>query len=257
VRCSRALVCPPAPTFAAGLTSAGRGPPDLVRARQQHAAYCGALERFGVELVPLAPDSLFPDGTFTEDPAVVVGGQAILARPGAPARRGEVEAVRRALAPWFPRPEAIADPGTLDGGDVCLAGHHVLIGQSERTNAAGAAQLAAWLRGREVPSTIVDLRGATELLHLKTGLSWLGGRRLLAIPALAAHPALEGWELLPVPEGEAYAANVLPLNGAVLMPSGCPRTAALLAGLGHAVVELEMSEFEKMDGGVTCLSLRW
>ena len=252
-----ALVRPPADTFAAGITSAGLGVPDLALARKQHEAYCRALERLGLSIVRLAPDPEFPDSTFVEDAAVIAHGGALLTRPGAPTRLGEVPSVRAALGPWFPEPDAITAPGTLDGGDVCEAGTHCFIGLSERTNPDGAAQLAAWLGRRGIGASTIEIRGMAGLLHLKTGLAWLGGRRLLAVGDLVGHEALRGWEVVRAPAGEEYAANCVRVNDAVLVARGFPATAALLGGLGYEVVPLEMSEFRKMDGGLSCLSVRW
>jgi dimethylargininase len=257
VRFTRALVRPPADTFAAGITSSGLGPPDLALARQQHEAYCRALERLGLTLERLAPDPAFPDGPFVEDAAIVAGRAAMLTRPGAPSRAGEVASVRQALGRWFPEMAEIRAPGTLDGGDVCEAGARVFIGHSERTNAEGAAQLAGWLGEHGLSSTVVDIRGVPGLLHLKTGLSWLGGRRLLAFEELQPHQALAGWDVLRVPQGESYAANCVRVNDTVLVADGFPRTRALLQKLGHEVLALDMSEYQKMDGGLSCLSVRW
>ena len=252
-----ALVRPPAATFAAGITAAGLGPPDLARARQQHDAYCRTLERLGLTLVRLPPDPDYPDSTFVEDTAIIAGGHAILTRPGAPSRAGEVRAVGEALAPWFPEPARIEAPGTVDGGDVCEAGGHCFIGLSHRTNAAGAAQLAGWLAGLGIDSSVIDIRSRPALLHLKTGLSWLGARRLIAAAELVNHEALAGWDVLQVPPGEEYAANCVRVHDTLLVPQGHPATAGLLGASGCDVVALDMSEFRKLDGGLSCLSVRW
>jgi dimethylargininase len=257
MRFSRAIVRPPAATFASGITSSRLGPPDLTLAREQHDAYCRTLERLGLSIFRLAPDPDFPDSTFVEDAAVVTTRGAILTRPGAPSRAGEVAALREALGTWFPDMAAITSPGTLDGGDVLEAGQHFFIGLSERTNPAGAAQLAEWLEGRDYSSSVVDIRTLPGLLHLKTGLSWLGGRRLLAVGPIAGHEELSGWEIRRVPEGEDYAANCVVVNGALLVPQGFPATAALIGERGCELVPLAMSEFRKMDGGLSCLSVRW
>jgi dimethylargininase len=254
---TRAIVRPPAATFAAGITSSGLGPPDLGRALEQHEAYCRTLERLGLSLIRLPPDPGFPDSTFVEDAAIVTGRGAILTRPGAPSRAGEVAALGAALGQWFPELDRITAPGTVDGGDVCEAGPHFFIGVSERTNAEGAAQLAAWLAGRGFGSSAIDIREMPGMLHLKTGLSWLGGRRLLAAGGIAGHAALRGWEVVEVRKAEEYAANCIRVNEAVLVARGFPKTAALLRGLGHDIAELEMSEYRKMDGGLSCLSVRW
>ena len=210
-----------------------------------------------MSVVLLPPDPEFPDSTFVEDTALVAGGNAIVTRPGARSRAGEVESMKTALGPWFPELDAIAPPGTLDAGDVCEAGKHFFIGRSHRTNDEGAAQLAAWLERRGFSATVVDIRDVRGLLHLKTGISWLGGRRLLASDDIAGNEALTGWDLVRVPPGEDYAANCVAVNGAVLLPEGFPRTAAMLKELGIDVVPLAMSEFRKMDGGLSCLSVRW
>jgi dimethylargininase len=254
---SRALVRPPGSTFADGITSSALGPPHLGLALEQHEAYCEALETLGLAVARLAADPAFPDSTFVEDTAIVTTNGAILARPGAASRAGEVTAVGMALHDWFPDAEAIVAPGTMDGGDICEAGHHFFIGLSHRTNRAGADQLAAWLAQRGFGSTVIDIRGIPTLLHLKTGISWLGDRRLLAVDEIAGHEALRGWEIVQVPAGEDYAANCIRVNDALLVARGFPATSALLRGMGYAVVELDMSEYRKMDGGLSCLSIRW
>jgi dimethylargininase len=215
------------------------------------------LERLGLALLRLPPDPEFPDSTFVEDAAIVTSKGAILTRPGAPSRAGEVTALGAALARWFPNPERITAPGTVDGGDVCEAGEHFFIGVSRRTNEEGAAQLAAWLEKRGFGSSLVDIRKLTGMLHHKTGISWLGGRRLLAWYAVARQEAFRGWEVVEVPKGEEYAANCILVNDTVLVAGGFPQTAKLLRDLHNDIVELDMSEYRKMDGGLSCLSVRW
>lgn len=255
---TRAIVRPPAATFADGITSSDLGRPDLALALKQHEAYCRTLINLGVSLVMLPADPRFPDSTFVEDAAIVTSGGAILTRPGAPSRAGEVTAMGAALGRWFPDElDRITEPGTVDGGDVCEAGTHFFIGVSQRTNKEGADQLAAWLADRGFGSSLIDIQGSPGLLHLKTGLSWLGERRLLAWGELVGHEALRGWEVVEVPKGEEYAANCILVNDRVLIARGFPKTAALLRELGHEVAEVEMSEYRKMDGGLSCLSVRW
>jgi dimethylargininase len=257
MRFTRAIVRPPAATFAAGITSSRLGPPDLALALEQHDAYCRALERLGLSLVRLAPDPAFPDSTFVEDAAIVTTRGAILTRPGAASRAGEVGAIRAMLGQWFPELAEITAPGTVDGGDVCEAGSHFFIGLSQRTAPEGAAQVAGWLARQGFSSSVIDIRSIPGLLHLKTGLSWLGEQRLLAAGAIARHEALGGWEVVQVPEGEDYAANCITLNGALLVAEGFPATSALLIELGYDLVPLALSEYRKMDGGLSCLSVRW
>ena len=254
---THAIVRPPAATFAEGITSSGLGPPDLELALEQHEAYCEVLEHLGLSLIRLPADPAFPDSTFVEDAAIVTAKGAILTRPGAPSRAGEVVAMGVALETWFPELGRIEPPGTLDGGDVCEADHHFFIGLSHRTNEEGARQLSAWLAARELESSVIDIRGIAGLLHLKTGLSSFGPARLIAWPELVHHEALRWWGVLRVPRGEEYAANCLVINDTVLVPAGFPRTAAMLYEPSHDVVAIDISEYRKMDGGLSCLSVRW
>jgi dimethylargininase len=255
-RFDRAIVRPPAASFAQGITSSGLGPPALARALVQHADYCAALEAAGLALVRLAPDASHPDSTFVEDTAVATERGVVLARPGAPSRRGETASIALACERLGIACAAIEPPGTLDGGDVCEADGDFLVGISERTNGEGARQLAAILAGWGYSAATIDVRPVPRLLHLKTGLSDLGDGRLAAIAPLLVHPALANFDLVPVDDDEAYAANCVRVNDRVLVAAGCPKFAARLAALGLALVPLEMSEYRKMDGGLSCLSLR-
>lgn len=251
-----AIVRPPSATFANGITAANLGAPDLPLALEQHEGYVQALERAGARVIRLEPDPAYPDSTFVEDTAVLGDSYVILTRPGAPSRRGEVPPMRRALEPFAARTHIIEEPGTVEGGDVLETFGRILIGISERTNEEGARQLAGFLDIEGVVSTTVDIRGIPGLVHLKTGISFLGDDRMFAIRELERAASALGYEVVRVPEGEAYAANSLDVNGNLLIPAGCPRSADLLGDLGHTIVPLEMSEFRKMDGGLSCLSLR-
>ena len=253
----RAIVRPPGPNFADGLTSAALGQPSFTKALDQHRAYCSALEQCGLSLTRLEPDERFPDSTFVEDTAVLTPGGAVFTRPGAQSREGEVEAIREAVEGFFPARRRIVSPGTLDGGDICEAGKTYFIGISDRTNEAGARQLADVLTREGYACVTVDIRGVPGILHLKSGIGYLGEGRLLCIPSLAAREEFRGLEIVPVPEGEEYAANCVRVNDKVLMAAGFPRTRDALNRLGYRVMALEMSEYRKMDGGLSCLSLRF
>ncbi|HET7904679.1 MAG TPA: N(G),N(G)-dimethylarginine dimethylaminohydrolase [Candidatus Eisenbacteria bacterium] len=253
----RAIVRPPSANFAHGLTTADLGVPDHRLALAQHAAYAEALERCGLDVIRLPDDPRHPDATFVEDTAVLTPRAAILTRPGAPSRAGEVEGVRAALAPWYPEPLEIMAPGTLDGGDVCETERGFLVGISDRTNEEGAAQLARHLAVHGAPSTFLDVRGVQGILHLKSGVSSLGDGRVAAIDAFAGHPALRGYEVVPVASEESYAANCVRVNGRVLVAAGFPRFERALRALGVEMLALDVSEFAKMDGGLSCLSLRF
>src|SRR5437016_11639960 len=193
---TRAIVCPPASNFAEGLTTADLGTPNYDHALKQHQDYCAALEQCGLRLTRLALDPLDPDSTFVEDTAVLTDKCAVLMRPGAPSRRGEVESMRRVLANFFPALGEIQSPGTLDGGDVCEAGNHFFIGISERTNEAGARQLAELLARLGYTSSLTDIRDLRSILHLKSGLSCLGDNCLAVNKALADRPEFCGYDLV-------------------------------------------------------------
>jgi len=261
MRFTRAIVRRPSHNFASGLSSAGEGPPDVAQALAQHQGYCDALRDCGLQLTFLEPDPAFPDGTFVEDTAIVTARGAILTRPGAPSRSGEVDRVAVALREFYAELRHIAAPGTVDGGDVCEADGHFVIGVSARTNEAGAKQLAEHLRHLDYTATIVDIRSAAGLLHLKTGIAYLGDGAWVVDAAIG--DTLRSWSALPVGDlitvgvEEAYAANCVRVNDAVLLPASYPRVAAALRDKGFWPVLLEMSEFRKMDGGLSCLSLRF
>jgi dimethylargininase len=254
---SKAIVRLPSENFADGLTSVDLGVPVFEKALVQHRAYCEALVRCGLELIELEADAKYPDSTFVEDTAVLAEGVCVVTRPGAESRRGEVLSMASALAKYYDRLDRVEPPGTVDGGDVCQIGEHFLIGISDRTNEEGARQLAKYLGAAGYTSENIDIRGMDGLLHLKSGISTLGENRLLVTDALAGEKALEAYELVRVPQGEEYAANCIRVNDHLLIAAGFPGSKAILSGLAYKLIELEMSEFQKMDGGLSCLSLRF
>lgn len=254
---TRAIVRPPAANFSDGLTSAGLGAPDYENALRQHEAYCAALAQAGLTVTKLAPDPAHPDSTFVEDIAIVTNRCAVITRPGAPSRRGEVESMRLTLANLFPALVSIESSGTVDGGDVCEASDHFFIGLSDRTNETGAQQLSQLLTSSGYTCSFVDIRSTEGLLHLKSGLAQVGQRRLVVTEALAGRPEFDGCDLVIVESHESYAANCIRVNDHVLVAAGYPAFTGKLRELGYQVIELEMTEFQKMDGGLSCLSLRF
>jgi len=253
----RAIVRLPAENFADGQTTVDLGVPDFEKALAQHERYCEALVSCGLALTRLPADPRHPDSTFVEDTALIAPGGAILTRPGAPSREDEVADMEPALQEFFPALRRIQPPGTVDGGDVCEAGDHWFIGISARTNEEGARQLSELLASDGCGSSTVDIRSIAGILHLKSGIAWLADRRLVVIEELASHPAFAGWEIVGVDPGEEYAANCVPVNERVLFPKGFPRLEKRLRGLGYRPLVLDVSEFQKMDGGLSCLSLRF
>jgi dimethylargininase len=258
---TRAIVRPPARNFAAGLSSANAGPPDVDKALEQHARYVQALRDCGLQVTCLDPDDSYPDATFVEDTAVMTERGAIVMRPGAPSREGEVTSMRMCLRNFYPELPAIEAPGSVDGGDICEADGHFLIGVSARTNEHGARQLAQHLNRWGYTSSIIDIRGNPALLHLKSGIAHLGdglwvgqgsiGRDLRSQTGIVVR------DVITVTPEEAYAANCVRVNGAVLVAAGYPLLSAAVEARGCRVVPLEVSEFRKMDGGLSCLSLQF
>jgi dimethylargininase len=250
-------VRPPAANFADGLTTVVLGVPDFATALGQHSAYCEALRQCDLAVTVLDPDLRFPDSTFVEDTALVTERRVIVTRPGADARRGEVHSIRNVLDGFFPSIDRIDEPGTVDAGDVCEAGNHFFIGISERTNEAGAQQLAELLASFAYTSSLIDIRGLKGILHLKSGLAYLADNQLVVIDSLANYKQFGDYDLVHVKPGEEYAANCVMVNGRVLVAAGFPSLEYDLQIRGHQTIALEMSEFQKMDGGLSCLSLRW
>lgn len=256
-RFTRALLRRPGRSYAQGITTSDEGAPDLGLALAQHAAYAAALASLGLEVTVLEADERFPDGTFVEDAAVIAGDLAVITAPGAASRREETAAIAQALSAWFANPARIGGTGTLDGGDICETDDLVLIGVTARTNEAGARQLAGLLGEAGRKAELVDIRAVEGLLHLKTGVTWLGEGRIAIAEGLPALPAFARFEQVIVPAAEAYAANCVRVNDKVLIAAGYPRFADTLDALGYRLLPLEMSEFRKMDGGLSCLSLRF
>jgi dimethylargininase len=251
---NRAIVRTPCRAMVNGLTSANLGTPDFELALAQHAAYIEALEACGLDVTVLPASEGFPDSTFVEDVALLTSACAVITRPGAPTRRGETASVQDAIVKFYANVETIVSPGTLEAGDVMMVGQHFHIGLSGRTNANGAGQLIGILERYGMTGSMVPLE---EMLHLKTGLSYLEDGYLLAAGEFLDRPEFREFTLLPVGESEAYAANSLWLNGTVLVPAGFPKTRAMIEGTGFPVLEVDVSQFRKLDGGLSCLSLRF
>ena len=247
----------PGRNFDSGLTTVSLGRPRFELVLEQHRAYCVALLGCGLELTELEADLRFPDSTFVEDTAILTARGAVLTRPGAASREGEVAAIRPAVERFYSEVLTIEAPGTVDGGDICEAEDHFFIGLSHRTNEEGARQLAAHLARLGYSSSTVDVRGMTSILHLKSGISYIGENTLVVMEEMAGLAAFQGYELTRVSEEESYAANCVRVNDRVLAAAGFAKFSAELRARGFDPLELEMSEFRKMDGGLSCLSLRF
>jgi dimethylargininase len=254
---SNAIVRKPGRNFSEGLTTGRLGIPSYQKALDQHLRYCEALELCGLRVTMLEPDLEHPDATFVEDTAVLTRHAAILTRPGAQSREGEVAGIREPLGRFFRTFHRICAPGTLDGGDVCQAENHFFIGISGRTNEEGGQQLAGFLARDGYTSSFVDIRGRIDVLHLKSGVAYIGNNHVVVNEDLSRHVQFRGYNIVRVSAEESYAANCLRINERVFVPAGFPGLENSLRQLGYAVLPLDMSEFEKMDGGLSCLSLRF
>lgn len=237
------------------LTHQKRVPIDAVTATKQHAAYEQALRAAGLDVLrlPALPD--YPDGVFVEDTAVLLDGHAIITRPGSSSRAGEAQSTAEALAAHFEVHRI--DAGHVDGGDVLRIGQTLYVGVSSRTNRRGLHGL------RDIAEKLdfkVVAAEAGQCLHLKTavtvaGRDGAGNLVLLYNPDDVDPSQFAGVSPLPVAHDEPGAANVLSVGSHVIMPAGNTHTASLLGGLGIPVVELDVSELEKAEAGVTCMSL--
>jgi dimethylargininase len=255
-RFTRAITRRPARTLARGEISAAAarlGEPDHALALQQFEAYVAALRDCGLVCTILGPLDNHPDAHFVEDAAVVTAEVAVVTRPGAPSRLGEQQYMEPEIAQHRPIVR-IEEPGTLDGGDVLQIGREVLIGLSDRTDAEGARQLGHVLEARGYRCRTIEVEAG---LHLKSSVNHVGSGTLLVTAAFAGHPGLREYDQLVVPEGEEYACNTLLVNDRLLVPAGFAGTRELLGATGLPILVLDTSEFRKMDGGLTCLSLRF
>ena len=251
---SKAIVRTPCRAIVNGLTSATLGVPDHAAALHQHGEYVRALQDYGLQVTVLPADEAFPDSTFVEDAALLTPRCAVITRPGAASRRLETVSMRKAVNGFYDELECITAPGTLDGGDIMMVGEHFYIGLSGRTNIEGARQLITILEKYRMTGSVIELE---EVLHLKTGVSYLENSHLLACGEFPGNPEFQHFQILQVAAEEAYAANSLWLNGTVLVPAGFPRTRTMIAAAGYDVLEVDVSEFQKLDGGLSCLSLRF
>jgi dimethylargininase len=233
------------------LTHLSRETIDLDRARAQHAAYEDALRSIGCDVRRLRPEPEMPDAVFVEDAAVVLDEIAVVTRPGAASRRGEVPSVAEALTPYRGLVR-VEPPATLDGGDVLVVGRSVFVGLSARTNEEGARQLAAAVGPRGYTVRSLSVRSC---LHLKTAVTRVGPRAVLLNGDWVDAEAFAAFETIEVHRDEPWAANALEVGGAVVHPAAFPRTGDRLRQRGLDVRAVDVSELAKAEGGVTCCSL--
>ena len=250
---SNAIVRKPGISYSDGITTSNLGKPDITLALKQHETYCRTLEKCGLRVERLEAAPSFPDSVFVEDTAIITGKFAVIARPGDPRRRGEEEIIEESISKYRSL-VYIKEPGTVDGGDICQAGDHFFIGISERTNHEGAKQLESILSEYGYSSSFIEVN---HTLHLKSGFNYIGDNYLLVHEQFSDNEAIKNLKKIIVPEKEAYAANIIRINDYLLVAEGFPETQSKLKQLNIPLIVLEMSEFQKMDGGLSCLSLRF
>lgn len=227
-------------------------PIDVALARRQHAIYVAALRVCGVDVITLPADEASPDCVFIEDTAVIANGLALVTRPGAPSRQGEVEPIAAALAPYLEVVRMLA-PATLDGGDCMKLGSTLYVGRSERTNVAGFARLAEVFIPRGLHIVAVDL--PPGILHLKCVCTPLADDQVLLAEHSVLSSAFGGARVVTVPAEERYAANAVAIGSHVIVADGFPRTHTALLEAGFTIHPVPTSEVRKADGSLTCQSL--
>ena len=252
---TNAIVRTPGRSIVEGLSdSKTLGLPNYEQAIIQHQSYIDVLTKCGLDVLVLEPCEEYPDSTFVEDVALITPNCVIITRPGAPSRKGEVHEIEFVLKQKFNNIEAIEAPGTIEGGDIMMVGDHYYIGLSERTNIEGAKQSIQILTKYGMSGSTISLK---KVLHLKTGLSYLEENNLVVCGEFIKDSSLEGYNRIEIPEKESYAANCIWVNESVIIPLGYPTTKQRIKNAGYPVIETDVTEFQKLDGGLSCLSLRY
>jgi dimethylargininase len=252
---TRAITRLPAPSIVHGLRAEDTGDPDYRQMLRDHAHYVETLRLAGAEVTELAALEEFPDSVFVEDVALCLPEAAILMRPGAAPRAGEVARMAPVLRDFYQQLLSIEAPGHIEGGDVLVTSREILVGRSARTDAAGIAQLGA-IVGR-FGYRLREVETPAGILHFKTDCSLLDAETILATRRLDASGCFDGYRVIHTAGGEEAGANSIRYNDLVLMPAGFPRTLERLLRAGFDVREINNSECARLDGGMSCLSLRF
>lgn len=255
-RFTHAITRKPAASIINGLRAVDTGTPDLALMQAHHAAYVAALRDTGATVIELDALQDYPDSVFVEDTALCLPAGAVIMRPGAPTRLGEAAEMAPHLAALYGDLRQISGAESfIEAGDILMTETEILVGRSARTNAAGIAELAALVADwREV---VREVHTPPGVLHFKTDCSLLDSETILSTARLAASGCFAGYRVIEVAPGEEAAANTIRFNDLVLMPAGFPRTRDRLLAAGYSLREIGNSECAKLDGGMSCLSLRF
>lgn len=251
---TKAIVRVPNESLVKGITTANIGTPDFTKAIKQHNEYVEALEVCQLSVIKIDTQEQYPDSVFIEDTAVVTKEFAIITNPQPETRKGEIEKVKEVLANEFKNIHCIKEPATLEGGDVMLAGNRFYIGITDRTIKEGVEEFSKIVKEYGFSTIAIEVE---DMLHLKTGMSYLENNNLLIVESLSKHPSFKDFYKIIVDRDEEYAANSLWINGYVLIPDGFPKTREKIEKYGYETIVLHMNEFRKVDGGLSCLSLRF
>lgn len=250
---THAITRRPSAEMVDGITSQNLGKPDFALALEQHAAYVAALEQLGLDVTVLDAEPGYPDCCFVEDTAVVCRDFALIAPLGAPTRQGEQKTIEPVLA-RYKAIEHVQPPALFEGGDVLQVDDTFYIGITERTNKAGTEAFAEVVGKYGYKCKAI---ACGPSLHFKTDVNYIGNNTVLVSPFFEQSADLANFTKIVVEDDEAYARNCLYINGTVIVPAGFPKTLAKVTATRVPVIELDMSEYRKLDGGLTCLSLRF
>lgn len=250
----RAITRSPSTSIVNGLRAEDIGTPDIEQMRKHHAAYVATLRETGAIVIELPALEEFPDSVFVEDTALCLPQGAVLMRPGAPSRLGEVDHMATHLRTMYDTVVEITD-GHIEGGDILTTAKEILVGLSARTDAAGVADLRRCVE--PWGHTVRIVQTPPDVLHFKTDCSLLDTNTILSTKRLADTGCFDGYEVLLTADGEEACANSIRYNQFIVMPAGFPTTAKLLRDAGYDLREIGNSECAKLDGGMSCLSLRF
>ncbi len=246
---TRAIVRPPGAKFKRCISSHPlHHTLNMELALEQHKVYRQTLVDFGLDLIVLEPDNVYPDACFVEDTVVVHGNRAIITRMAKESRRGESKKVEEILSE-FKQMKTVVESGLLEGGDVIHLPNSLLCGLTQRTNREGASQMEKWLE------TPVHCIADQKIMHIKSHLTYLGRNTILLNQRYLEEPVLKLFSKIVLPSEESHSANTLAIGDVVIMSVRHKKTAELVREAGFEVIHLNMSEFEKCDGALTCLSI--
>ena len=251
---THAIVRKPAESINNGLRAVDIGKPNYKQMMLDHSDYVEALICAGAQIIELSPLEKYPDAQFVEDTALCLPEGAILMRPGAPSRLGEVNEIAQKLRELFEDVYEIDNPGHIEGGDILVTGKEILVGRSARTDENGVSQLSEIVT--PLGYVIREVFTPPEILHFKTDCSLLGPYEILSTKRLQDSGCFDGYRVINVADGEEASANAIRVNDYVIMPAGFPKTKAILEDHGYKVKVINNTECAKLDGGMSCLSLR-